>query len=196
MDASHGGSIRADRVVAAVTAPGPALEAITDIQEACKALEQEAGRLGATGDPIAPMISVFAGSARAINRLLVDATVKIEAQQEATGKLIQSVKPQISADDIKALNQASAANATAEVVHAVRHLTAQMFWRTSLLAGAALAVAFAAGVGAKWWVAPVRPLLQCQTIRGGTYCGHWQTPPTEQPDAPQTTGAKPSLKGK
>ena len=179
-----------------MTTPGLGPEAITGIREACEALEQQANRLNATGDPIAPMISVFAGSAGAINQLLADATLKIQAQQEATGKLIQSVKPQISADDIKALNQASAANATAEVVYAVRNLTAQMFWRTSLLAGAALAIAFSAGVGAKWWVTPVRPLLQCQTIRGGVYCGHWQAPPTEQPDTPQTAGAKPSAKGK
>ena len=144
MDASHGGGVRADRIMVAVTVPGVAPEAVADIRKACEALEQEASRLSATGDPIATMISVFAGSAGAINRLLVDATVKMQAQQEATGKLIQDSRKPWTRDEMRAL--------ITQLDQTLLHRWSQ-FNRAGIAIGVGVALLFGAACGAGGWFA-------------------------------------------
>jgi hypothetical protein len=65
-----------------VSAVALAPEATDGIRAAQNALEQQAARLAAVGDPIAPAISAIASAVGAQNRLAVDAFLK-------TGKLME-----------------------------------------------------------------------------------------------------------
>lgn len=63
----------------AVTTLELAPEAVAGVRAAQEVLQEEAARLTAVGDPIAPAVSVLAQAGQATNRLLVDVFLKTQA---------------------------------------------------------------------------------------------------------------------
>lgn len=76
-------------------------EALDGIRAAQEMLDREAARLTATGDPVAAAPAAYAAAVKALHRLMVDVFLKVQAQQEATDKLIQEGRKPWSRDEMR-----------------------------------------------------------------------------------------------
>lgn len=67
----------------AVNGPPPAAESLDDVRTALQDLERHAGRLAATGDPVAATIAACAAVVKTSTRLLAETTLNLQAQPVA-----------------------------------------------------------------------------------------------------------------
>lgn len=120
-----------------------AAEVVEGVDTAQVELQEEAARLTAVGDPIAPAVSVLAQAGQATNRLLVDVFLKTQATHEATGKLVQEGRKPWTRDEMQAL--------VTQLDQTLLHRWAQ-FNRAGIAIGVGVAVLFGAGCfGGGYW---------------------------------------------
>ena len=92
--------------MATVTTFPLAAETLDGIQAAQDALDQQVAKLRATGDPAADTISAIAAALRAANRLIVDATLKAEANTHAVGAMIEEGRKPLTREELGAMGDA------------------------------------------------------------------------------------------
>ena len=92
----HGGGIRANCVVAAVSDLELTPEALAGVSKTQAALRKEADHMAAVGDPLAPSWAAMASAGEANNRLLVDVFLK-------TQKLLDDNRKPWTRDETRAL---------------------------------------------------------------------------------------------
>ncbi len=139
-------------------------EATAGIRAAQDVLEQQATRLAAIGDPIAPAISAIAAAVGAHNRLAVDAFLKME-------KLIQDGRKPWGRDEMRiVINQLDET-----LLH---RWTA--FNRAAIGIGVVLALAFGAccALGGWWMHAPPSELACADQADGSRICWMYTRLPT------------------
>jgi hypothetical protein len=154
-----------------MSATSLAPEAMAGIQAAQEELEQEAGRLTATGDPTAGAPAAYAAATKAVHRLLVDVFLKVQAQQEATDKLIQEGRKPWSRDEMRILIN--------QLDQTLLHRWTQ-FNRAAVAIGVAVTLAFGASSAfGGWWWRGSPPVLQCADQPDGSrLCYTFVRPPT------------------
>ena len=115
-------------------------EAVAGIRAAHDALEQQAARLTATGDPVASTVAAYAAAVGAQHSLIVDANLTAAAQHEATAQLIQEARKPWSRDEMRTL--------ITELDRTLLHRWTQ-FNRAGIAIGVVVALVFgvACGVG-------------------------------------------------
>jgi len=118
-------------------------EATAGIRAARDALEQQAARLGAAGDPSSVVLSAYAAAVGAQHRLIVDANLKSAALHDGMAKLIQEGRKPWSRDEMRTL--------TEQIDETLLHRWSQ-FNRGGIAIGVGVALAFGATcAGAGWW---------------------------------------------
>lgn len=130
---------------------GLAPEASAGIRAAQDALQGQAARLLAVGDPIAPMISVFAEAAGAMHRLVVDASLTASARHEAVGQLIREGRKPWTREEMRSLVE--------QLDDTLLHRWTQ-FNRAGIAIGVGVSLLFGAICGgAGWWYRGYVPTL-------------------------------------
>ena len=137
--------------MAAVSVTTLSPEAVEGIRAAQNALEQQAARLTATGDPVASTVAAYAAAVGAQHSLIVDANLTAAAQHEATAQLIQEARKPWSRDEMRTL--------ITELDRTLLHRWTQ-FNRVGIAIGVVVALVFgvACGVGG-WWCRGAVPLV-------------------------------------
>jgi hypothetical protein len=149
-------------------------EALDGIRAAQETLEREAARLTATGDPTATAPAAYAAATKAMHRLLTDAFLKIQAQQEATDKLIENGRKPWTRDEMRILIN--------QLDETLLHR-----WEAFNRAGIAIGVAVSLAVGATcafggWWMhAPPSELACADQADGSRVCWMYTRLPTPAP---------------
>jgi hypothetical protein len=162
--------------MAAVSATQIASEASAGVRAAQDALEQQAARLTATGDPTGIVVSAYAAAVGAQHRLTVDANLKSAALHAGVEKLIKEGRKPWSRDEMRELVD--------QLDETLLHRWT-VFNRAGIAIGVVVALAFglACTVGGwSWRGAP--PALTCQDQPDGSrVCYVFTRPPTQQPPA-------------
>jgi hypothetical protein len=137
--------------MAAVSVTTLVPEAVAGIRAAQEALEQQAARLAATGDPTADTVAAYAAAVGAQHGLIVDANLKAGAQHEATARLIQDARKPWSREEMRIL--------ITELDRTLLHRWSQ-FNRGGIAIGVAVALVFGAACGGVgWWWRGVVPAV-------------------------------------
>ena len=130
--------------MAAVSVTTLAPEAVAGIRAAQDALEQQAARLTATGDPVASTVAAYAAAVGAQHRLIADASMKATAQFAAIEALIQEGRKPLTGIELREL---------------VEHIDATLLhrWTQFNRAGIAIGIGVALVFGALcavggWWL--------------------------------------------
>ena len=142
-------------------------KALEGIQAAQETLERQTARMAATGDPVASATAANAAMAKALNRLMFDVFLKIQAQQEATDKLIADGRKPWTRDEMQVLIN--------QLDETLLHRWAQ-FNRAGIAIGVAVSLAFGAVCGAGgWWVHSPPSELACADQSDGARIGWMYT---------------------
>jgi hypothetical protein len=145
-----------------------ALEAVSGVRAAQDELEQQLARMAVTGDPTTTMATALAASTKALNRLLVDVFLKVEAQLKATDKLIQDGRKPWTRDEMRMLIE--------QLDDTLMYRWTQ-FNRAAVAIGVGVALVLGAACGAGgWWYRGSVPFLagvragaqQCQDRPDGS----------------------------
>jgi hypothetical protein len=157
--------------VALLPAAPEALKAVEAVRDA---LEREAARLAETGDPTAPVLGLHATAARAQHRLLEDAFLKLDADRQATAKMIDAACRPASDDALRAICRAASSGAAQ---HALALARAANRRTLAIVVCAALALCAGSAGAGYWWRGEVPAVAgvaagaeRCAGQDGGVLC--------------------------
>jgi hypothetical protein len=159
---------------AGASALPPATEALEAVRAACAELERQAVQMAAVRDPVAPFLGMTANLGRAQFRLLADAFLKLDADHQATARMIEAARQPASDDEMRALCRAASSGAAR---HALALARAANRRTLAIVACAALALCAGSAGAGYWWRGEVPAVAgvaagaeRCADQDGGVLC--------------------------